>query len=77
MVASGGFWLSAVAVPGVVNVADMFLLAVNTQLFTGKTHAAREWEVVTKSKVKGGAPSGAMGQENSGSDSSAILGSPI
>jgi len=87
MVGSGGFWLSAVAVPGVVNVADMFLLAVNTQLFTGKTHAAREWEVVAKSKGKGGAPgstlrSRAAGQGSGsggggGGGSSAVLGSPI
>jgi len=82
MVASGGFWLSAVAVPGVVNVADMFLLAVSTQLFTGKTHAAREWEVAAKSKDSGGAPAVSPQAEahydnsNSGGSSS-VLGSPI
>lgn len=81
MVASGGFWLSAVAVPGVVNVADLCLLAVRTQLLTGKTHAAREWEVVAKSKDRGGAPATSMeaeGGNSSNSDgSSSVLGSPI
>jgi hypothetical protein len=56
MVASGGFWLSAVAVPAVVNVADLLLLAVNTQLFTSQTHAAREWEVVAPHKNATGRP---------------------
>ena len=56
MVASGGFWLSAVAVPAVVNVADLLLLAVNTQLFTSQTHAAREWEVVAPHKDATGRP---------------------
>ena len=68
MVASGGFWASAVAVPAACAAVDLVLLAARSQVggLVSRAHVAREWELHGAAKPEGHLMPGRLRDSGSG-----------